>query len=236
MIFLGDYQNCGRYGAEVWYTVLNILLNNDLNRVILLRGNHENRGNIKIHGFSRELSKKYEKDKRKPLKRKFLDFWNMLPVALFLGCGDYFIQCCHGGLEHKYNPGDFLEDVGAKILYEDVSQIDINSSGFVRGKFSTKPTKEGCSIDPRRLQDILKGHSGYSKVIGFVRGHQDSHYGCKMIPKNEVLSGFGTKGCSYSRPISWKRVYSDEHLPDLVGLDLYEGLLINRTYAKKPNS
>ena len=36
---------------------------------------------------------------------------------LFLGCGNNYVQCCHGGLECRYNPKDFLNAPEARLFH-----------------------------------------------------------------------------------------------------------------------
>jgi hypothetical protein len=104
LVFLGDYTDRGVYGAEVLYTLLRLKLANP-ERVVLVRGNHEDYRLVSQYGFLAELQMKFpgQHDLR-PLWRVF-DF---LPVVLYLGCGGDFIQCNHGGLEPGYDPRALL--------------------------------------------------------------------------------------------------------------------------------
>src|SRR5207302_863489 len=100
MVFLGDYTDRGAYGAEVLYTLLRLKLANP-DRVVLLRGNHEDVAMPSRYGFLREGREKYggEFDIQKVMRA-----YDFLPVVLYLGSGEDFVQCNHGGLEPGFDP------------------------------------------------------------------------------------------------------------------------------------
>ncbi len=119
LLFLGDYIDRGIYGVEVMYTIARLKIANPAS-VILVRGNHEDY--ILAPEFKKKHSKEEEKDNAPSLidelYRKFdllekhevaiFRFYELLPQALYLGCGTAhhqdFMMCCHGGLELGYNP------------------------------------------------------------------------------------------------------------------------------------
>lgn len=104
MIFLGDYTDRGAYGVEVMYMLMCLKAANP-HKVILMRGNHEDLAQINAYGFSEELEVKYGKPDFELIKNKLCNFYNLLPVVLYLGNNNSdFIQCCHGGMEFGYNP------------------------------------------------------------------------------------------------------------------------------------
>ena len=107
LVFLGNYVDKGYYGVEVIYTLLRLKLANP-NNVILLRGQHEdfNFSSRADHSFGVEFAYKFG-DSSEPY-RMIERFYNLMPVALYLGCGTNYIQCCHGGVEHGYQPHDLL--------------------------------------------------------------------------------------------------------------------------------
>jgi|GEM_PF-4817310 hypothetical protein len=206
IVFLGDYQNCGRYGVEVWYTVFTILLNNDPNRVILLKGNHENIEEIESKGFSDELRKKYKRASDL-IKCKFLEFWDMLPEAVFLGFNESFSQCCHGGIEGRYSPNALLES-SSEILYEAIEGGSAHSSDFINGNFyqdglEKKAHRKG--LTQREVIYFLSSNGGYSKVKVVIRGHQHAHHGCKLIPRIPSTDVLLSKS-EQNDPIGWVNV------------------------------
>ena len=112
-IFHGDYVDRGIYGVEVLYMLMQLKLQNP-DRVYLIRGNHEDPLITAFYGFYREFNAKFADipaEKRDACYKKITTFYNMLPLALYLGSGDdeiNYIQCCHGGIELGYNPTKFL--------------------------------------------------------------------------------------------------------------------------------
>ena len=103
-LFLGDYTDRGVYGTEVIYTLLRLLLANP-DRVHLVRGNHEDISLTAKYGFFTELAYKFgnEYDFRQPMR-----LYDFLPVVLYLGSDDDYIQCNHGGMEPGYSPARLL--------------------------------------------------------------------------------------------------------------------------------
>src|SRR5258706_243175 len=105
MIFLGDYTDRGAYGIEVLYTLLRLKLENP-DRVFLVRGNHEEVGLQARYGFLEEGRIKYGVDFN---ARKVERPYDFLPVVIYAGSGENFIQCNHGGLEPAVSPQPLLE-------------------------------------------------------------------------------------------------------------------------------
>ena len=104
-LFLGDYTDRGFYGAEVIYTLLRLKLANP-EKVQLVRGNHEDLSLTARYGFFSELVGKFGRnyDLRKPLR-----LYDFLPVVLYLGSQDNFVQCNHGGMEPGFSPIELLQ-------------------------------------------------------------------------------------------------------------------------------
>jgi hypothetical protein len=111
-LFLGDYVDRGKYGSEVIYTLLRLSLANP-DRVILVRGNHEEAQLCSYYGFEAEVMEKFESSN---LYSAIIRMYDFLPIALYLGIENKdkniinYIQCCHGGLEVGYDPKSFLDD------------------------------------------------------------------------------------------------------------------------------
>ncbi len=117
MVFLGDYTDRGWYGAEVIYTILRLKIENP-DKVILVRGNHEDYDINKRYGFIEELEHKF--GEKSIIKRMFgtnpattlmasiQKMYETLPLALYIGSGtedhNDFIICCHGGIEFGFDP------------------------------------------------------------------------------------------------------------------------------------
>ena len=121
MIFLGDYVDRGWYGAEVLNTILTLKLMN-WDQVFLVRGNHEDVTVQGMYGFADELKNKFqinlgttEEGKYNSLANKLYNMQELMPVVLYLGNKNEkniteVIQCCHGGIEIGYHPGDLLKN------------------------------------------------------------------------------------------------------------------------------
>lgn len=104
ILFLGDYTDRGRHGVEVLYTLLRLKLANP-DRVVLVRGNHEDLTLVAQYGFLAEIEGKYG---RAFDARRLVRFFDFLPVVLYLAGGGDVVQCNHGGLEPGYDPGRLL--------------------------------------------------------------------------------------------------------------------------------
>lgn len=104
IVFLGDYTDRGLYGVEVLYTLLRLRIENP-GVVHLVRGNHEDVTLAARYGFLAEAQAKYGAAFNIP---KIMRVYDFLPVALYLGSGGEFAQCCHGGMEPGFAPGPLL--------------------------------------------------------------------------------------------------------------------------------
>ncbi|MFB3779779.1 MAG: metallophosphoesterase, partial [Bryobacteraceae bacterium] len=105
LVFLGDYTDRGLYGIEVLYTVLRLKVTNP-DRVLLLRGNHEDVSLAARYGFIAEGRGKYGPAFDLKHVMRLYDF---LPAALYLGCETNVIQCNHGGMEPGFDPRPLLD-------------------------------------------------------------------------------------------------------------------------------
>ena len=105
LVFLGDYTDRGVYGIEVIYTLLRLRVENP-DRVLLVRGNHEDVSLAARYGFLAECRSKFGGEFDLKHVMRLYDF---LPVVLYLGCETNVIQCNHGGMEPGFNPRSLLE-------------------------------------------------------------------------------------------------------------------------------
>ncbi len=122
-LFLGDLVDRGLHGAEVMTLLFSLALKNP-EQVIIIRGNHEdlyqnmNMGGphfledlLRISGFE------YGSTECVDLLNNINQLYNILPVACFVGCNNDYLQCCHGGLECRYNPRDFLNSLADRSFH-----------------------------------------------------------------------------------------------------------------------
>lgn len=176
-LFLGDFTDRGLYGLEVIYTVLRLALANP-ERVILVRGNHETVDIVTHYGFAAEFMQKLypaslmgEGPNATPNKaelaravqkfKQFVQWYETMPLAVFLG-SEYknkkeYVQCCHGGLEPRFDARDLLAQasttarlsvpyaiatndfdptLSAQSVVADLPGTDVTSSGFLWSDFT----------------------------------------------------------------------------------------------------
>lgn len=207
MVFTGDFVDRGRYGFEVIYTLIKLKLKN-MDRIFLLRGNHEI-GSIYVHyGFFSEMDKKGSAD----TIGKFDEFCNRLPLALFIGSGKnpsdkenpFWIQCCHGGIEPTLDPNVvklFLSnnDLNFNLkdkLYQD--PVVLEAAKTFKDAFAADGLKENngftwCDFNENGLNaevsyqygrgymcDILGKYLDDYNIKSIFRGHQHSVFGLKI--------------------------------------------------------
>lgn len=112
MVFLGDYTDRGNYGSEVLYTIMRLKIANP-DQVFLVRGNHEDTNLTMQYGFYNEFERKFKQaidgtsglsEKLDPAFNYVSHMYDFLPAALYLGTGNDYIQCCHGGMEMGFDP------------------------------------------------------------------------------------------------------------------------------------
>ncbi len=119
MIFLGDYVDRGLYGVEVIYLLLKLYLANP-DRIILVRGNHEDRDLNAAMGFEQELKSKFGS-----FSTHFVyQIYDFMPCVLYLGTqSGEFAQCCHGGLEAGFNARQLLAHK-KPIAYQSIEKLE----------------------------------------------------------------------------------------------------------------
>lgn len=162
MIFLGDYTDRGAYGVEVMYVLLRLRVENP-SQVWMARGNHEDIRLTMEYGFLREANTKYGPEfPVKPLSR----IYDFLPVVIYLGNENNFLQCNHGGMEPGYNPSALLDhpsDIGFQLL------------GTVRQKAFLDETPgidsvlgSGAQLAQRNFKDHIPTSPSTPTVLGFM--------------------------------------------------------------------
>ncbi len=121
--FLGDMVDRGQHGIDT-LALLFIFATKNPGKVFLIRGNHEDltlnkqeyyENNQVLTHFYKQLkifstfNLKGEQEFNTLINNLVL-FYNLLPVAAFVGCNNNYVQCCHGGLEYRYNPEKLLNN------------------------------------------------------------------------------------------------------------------------------
>ena len=131
--FLGDMVDRGMYQIDALWLIINFAFKN-LGKVFLIRGNHEDLRLSNDYGFNDQLKELYRKAYG---PRKFSEktaiysliglFYNLMPDVAFVGCNNNYLQCCHGGIEIRYNPKELLGQPGA-LRYQLIERTEENNS------------------------------------------------------------------------------------------------------------
>ncbi|MSU62864.1 MAG: hypothetical protein EXS31_10780 [Pedosphaera sp.] len=124
-LFLGDNTDRGVFGIEVLYTLFRLKLENP-DRVWLGRGNHEDISLGASYGFVSEVQAKYGAGAN---VAKIMRAYDFLPVVTYVGCGNDFAQCNHGGMEPGFDPVPLL-NMPVSLGFKFLGRLD--QSGFVR--------------------------------------------------------------------------------------------------------
>lgn len=239
MVFNGDFVDRGRYGIEVWYTLMQLKIANK-DKVFLLRGNHEEIQ--KEYGFagtrdwwgytnpqSGELYSKFYNDAN-ALKATIAHLCSFLPHALYLGTESaghkYYFQCCHGGIETGFNPIPLLTSSKDQFQlipqsnnstsFEGFNWSDFCQHGDGRVKYNSS-RGAGYIADVKATQSYLDTindqlKSSNTSLVGFMRGHQDRAFGCKMLFKQELFKPVCECGGYPNGPYHWANVVTPEDL------------------------
>lgn len=196
-VFLGDYVDRGQYGCEVIYTMMRLALANP-DRVIAVRGNHEDVIISSRYGFKDEVLAKF--DDKDGSKYQYISRMNdFLPIVFYLGCKDdqdivNYVQCCHGGVEEEYKPQTFLDD--SATIYQLLPEFSQDHSkggpfdfgkkpyGFMWNDFDVDHQDTDFQlvqgrglmygkVGTERVLQTLQS-SAKSKIRGILRAHQHS--------------------------------------------------------------
>lgn len=213
LVFQGDYIDRGSRGLEVITTLLILKLIN-WDQITLLAGNHETALMACNHGFATELSEKYgvdvvKRDQKTPgtpslMEIIYSNFFDILPVALFMHCGDNVIQYCHGGIEPNFNPKYFL--ASGKMLYNAGNESECH--GLFWTDFCSANIKS-CASDrgPQILKVGLQGITSYltenPQLKAISRAHQDNE-GVMFISN-------APKVPNTASPTRWNEVARDDY-------------------------
>ncbi|MCI0536939.1 MAG: metallophosphoesterase, partial [Verrucomicrobiales bacterium] len=163
VVMLGDYTDRGTYGIEVLYTLLRLKLANP-DRVCLIRGNHEDVTLAMNYGFLAEIQAKYGREFN---VTKVLRGYDFLPVVLYLGFGDDFIQCNHGGMEPGFDPRSLLEAEGP-IRFQFLGRL--NQARFLKEnpKWSARMDAGSRRIAEDQLKDFKPEDPVRPSTVGFM--------------------------------------------------------------------
>lgn len=186
LVFLGDFTDGGRYGIEVWYTIMQLKIINP-SSVWLVRGNHELYSSAARFGFLNGEMRQKAGSLDPDLFRDVVQCFHLLPCALFVAVGDHWMLCSHGGvspdysIEHVVELTSFsnaqacqqiTEGMAIDFQWSDVSQHSTDGEAVfnrIRGA--------GKIVDREYLRTYLDDRG----LVCLWRGHQDLRYGCKIM-------------------------------------------------------
>ncbi len=154
-VFLGDTVDRGCYGIEVIYLLMQLIIKNP-ERVIAIRGNHENVPANRLWGLGSEIHAKYGKAFNiNELSR----FFTTLPLACYIGCQTSsekkeFLLCCHGGPDISFNATEILTH-SAKLAFQKIEKF-LYTSHASKKIASTNPSaqqKKGIDLVKQKARE-----------------------------------------------------------------------------------
>jgi len=133
----------GQHGIDT-LTLLFVFATKNPGKVFLIRGNHEDltlnqqdhpdKNTILTQFYEQLRQFSYINNKSdlefKTLINNVVFFYNLLPVAAFAGCNNNYIQCCHGGLEVRYNPEKLLNS-SHTVALEAIESLNLPATWHV---------------------------------------------------------------------------------------------------------
>lgn len=184
IVFLGDYVDRGSNSFEVYMTLLLFKLKFP-NKIILLRGNHEDRY------VNRDYSSSLYTDKN--LQSKWYESYNYLQICCTIG---EELFCIHGGVPVKikgfkkkiwnYLPFDIQNDEQViNALWNDPMDNDT----YINGEYSQ--SNRGAGIY-RYGQNAVDSFCKVMEVSCIVRAHEVLFTPFKVTPDGKVLTVFSS--------------------------------------------
>ena len=194
IIFLGDIVDRGGYSIEILNFIFMLIISNDIEKVIINRGNHEEYDILTRDGFSDEIESKL-KDKSADYLLKIRLFFNLCSTAIILINGEYRYWLCHGcipceNLDFEKELVSFIKS-SEKILIIENPKIalqirwnDAAASNIDRGLI--RNTK--CAPDPRGDNIYIINETQFKKYLDIfdfiIRAHQDNFTNAWIVGKD----------------------------------------------------
>jgi protein phosphatase len=162
-LFLGDYIDRGLFGTKVLLLLFSFKVKY-LDRVFMLRGNHETETLSRFYGFHKELISKYTD----AVDRQIVGIFRELPLCA--GVGER-VFCVHGGISPRVRGVEELESLP--------KPDDCCSPGVFTGTVWSDPSSRVANFAPNtRGCRFAFGGSALSAFLGFnnfnllVRSHE----------------------------------------------------------------
>jgi hypothetical protein len=163
MVFLGDYTDRGSYGVEVLYTLFRLKLSNP-RQFFLARGNHEELSIQSRYGFLEEGRAKYGDTFD---ARKLIRAYDFLPVVIYLGSGENFIQCNHGGMEPGFSPNELIGADGS-IRFQLLGNLNQAKFLSAHPDWFVDADPASSSMAARAMRDFKPEDPIAPSAIGFM--------------------------------------------------------------------
>ncbi len=163
MVFLGDYTDRGMYGVEVLHGVLRLKQENP-DRVVLVRGNHEDVNLAMNYGFIAEAQHKFGREFN---PRKTVRVYDFMPVVLYLASGENAIQCNHGGMEPGYDPRALL-NAPPEVSFQFLKGVRRGEFLGASADIQSQLTAGERSLVKASFSDFIPETPTLPSVIGFM--------------------------------------------------------------------
>ena len=194
IIFLGDIVDRGGYSIEILNFIFMLIINNDIEKILINRGNHEVYDIYTNYGFSDEINKKLKENNEKYLNL-IKTFFNLCSTAIILINGDYKYWLCHGCIpcddpifEGILN--NFLKSKDKILMLRDaniVNQIRWNDA-TMSNENRDMNRESKCIPNPRGDKIYIiseQQFKKYLKMFNFIiRAHQDNFSNAWIVGKD----------------------------------------------------
>lgn len=212
IVFLGDVIDRGNFSIEVMYIIFKLINNNNNStnlKVILLRGNHEEKETFTEYGFEKEIKHKFRTSKEgvfygrysflynyaNPTKiiELISEFYKIIPSAIILHHCTTAYWLCHGGFPIKkvYLPHySYLPDISKIPEVEEYIKINNNYNSqirwndFISSSQSTCSKRDQCTYSLFQIgTQCLKNFLEIRNIDFIIRGHNDNESNAMLLAK-----------------------------------------------------
>jgi hypothetical protein len=116
------------------------------------------------YGFFHEAQTKFGREFN---PAKILRAYDFLPVVIYLGSGDDYIQCNHGGMEPGFNPARLLEN-SSSPSFQLLGSLKQQTYALSHADFFAKADEASKDLAMRSLQDFRPEDPIKPNVLGFM--------------------------------------------------------------------
>lgn len=193
LLFLGDIVDRGNYALDIVYILSQFINNNDIHKIMIIRGNHEEENLYSRNGFLKEFEKKL---KIQSYRNLFKYFFSTLPTAIILQHGQTRYWVSHGGIPYQQRniinfdnlfENDNIIFFGGEYTYI-ANQIRWNDFSNKSNTIISNRGGELFIIGTDYLKQFLKENN----INMILRGHNDRYFNsfifCKYPRKTSLQS------------------------------------------------